>query len=45
VGLVYVALSDADGTEWVEKRFSGDRAAVRFYASQQGLDMVRRRLM
>jgi nicotinamide-nucleotide amidase len=45
VGLVYVALSDSDGTEWVEKRFSGDRAAVRFYASQQGLDMVRRRLM
>jgi nicotinamide-nucleotide amidase len=45
VGLVYVALSDADGTEWVERRFSGDRAAVRFYASQQALDLVRRRLM
>ena len=45
VGLVYVALSDADGTEWVEKRFPGDRAAVRFYSSQQGLDLVRRRLM
>ena len=45
VGLVYAAVSDADGTEWVEKRFSGDRAGVRFYASQQGLDLVRRRLM
>ncbi len=45
VGLVYIAVSDADGTDVVEKRFSGDRAAVRFYASQQGLDMVRRRLM
>ena len=45
VGLVYIALSDADGTEWVEKRFMGDRAGVRYYASQQGLDMVRRRLM
>jgi nicotinamide-nucleotide amidase len=45
VGLVYVAVSDADGTEWVEKRFSGDRGGVRFYASQQGLDLVRRRLM
>lgn len=45
VGLVYVAVSDADGTDWVEKRFSGDRAAIRFYASQQGLDLVRRRLM
>jgi nicotinamide-nucleotide amidase len=45
VGLVYVAVSDDDGTDWVEKRFPGDRAGVRFYASQQGLDLVRRRLM
>jgi nicotinamide-nucleotide amidase len=45
VGLVYAAVSDADGTEWVEKRFLGDRASVRFYASQQGLDLIRRRLM
>jgi len=45
VGLVYVAVSDDDGTDWVEKHFPGDRAGVRFYASQQGLDLVRRRLM
>jgi nicotinamide-nucleotide amidase len=45
VGLVYVAVADDDGTDWVEKRFPGDRAGVRFYASQQGLDLVRRRLM
>jgi nicotinamide-nucleotide amidase len=45
VGLVFAAVSDADGTEFVEKRFSGDRGSVRFYASQQGLDLVRRRLM
>lgn len=45
VGLVYLAVSDADDTDVVEKRFSGDRDAIRFYASQQGLDMVRRRLM
>ncbi len=45
VGLVFVAVSDADGTEVVEKTFSGDRAAIRYYASQQGLDLVRRRLM
>jgi len=44
VGLIYAAVSDADGTEWVEKRFPGDRGGVRFYASQQGLDLVRRRL-
>lgn len=45
VGLVYVAICDADGTEWVEKRFSGDRGSIRYFASHQGLDMVRRRLM
>jgi nicotinamide-nucleotide amidase len=45
VGLVYLAVCDADDTEVVEKRFTGDRDAIRFYASQQGLDMVRRRLM
>jgi len=44
VGLVHLAVSDADGTEWVEKRFPGDRAGIRFYASQQALDLVRRRL-
>lgn len=45
VGLVYLAVSDAEGTDVLEKRFSGDRAAIRYYASQQGLDLVRRRLM
>jgi nicotinamide-nucleotide amidase len=45
VGLVFLAVSDADGTEVLEKRFAGDRAGIRFYASQQALDMVRRRLM
>jgi nicotinamide-nucleotide amidase len=45
VGLVYVAVSDADGTDWVEKRFPGDRGSIRFFSSHQGLDMVRRRLM
>jgi nicotinamide-nucleotide amidase len=45
VGLVFVAVSDADGTDVVEKRFPGDRAGIRYYASQQGLDLVRRRLM
>jgi nicotinamide-nucleotide amidase len=45
VGLVFVAVSDADGTDVVEKLFSGDRVAIRFNASQQALDLVRRRLM
>ncbi len=45
VGLVWVAVSDAEGTDVIEKRFTGDRAAIRFNASQQALDLVRRRLM
>ncbi len=45
VGLVYIAISDGAQTEVVEKNFSGDRERIRFYASQQALDMVRRKLM
>ncbi|HUN88551.1 MAG TPA: competence/damage-inducible protein A [Terriglobales bacterium] len=45
VGLVYHALSDAKGTEVVERRFPGDRERIRLFASQQALDMIRRRLM
>jgi nicotinamide-nucleotide amidase len=45
VGLVYVALSDGVQTEVLEKHFPGDRERVRFFASQQALDLVRRKLM
>ncbi|QNI32595.1 competence/damage-inducible protein A [Alloacidobacterium dinghuense] len=45
VGLVYIAISDGVQTEVVQKNFSGDRERIRFYASQQALDMVRRQLM
>ena len=44
VGLVYVALSDAQKTEVVERHFRGDRERVRLWASQLALDLVRRRL-
>jgi nicotinamide-nucleotide amidase len=45
VGLVYHALSGDRGTDVVEKKFPGDRKRVRWFASQQALDMVRRKLM
>ena len=45
VGLVYVALSGEDKTEVVERKFPGDRERIRHWATQQALDMVRRRLM
>ena len=45
VGLVYNALACDHGTEVLEKKFPGDRKRVRVFASQQALDMVRRKLM
>jgi len=44
VGLVYCALADGKKTEVVMRNFPGDRERVRWYASQQALDMVRIRL-
>lgn len=45
VGLVFHALSDAHGVEIIERRFPGDRERIRRFATQQALDMIRRRLM
>ena len=45
VGLVYIAVTDGKDTEMMEKNFTGDRERVRAWASQQALDMVRRKLM
>lgn len=45
VGLVYHALASENGTEVVKRNFLGDRERVRWSASQQALDMVRRKLM
>ena len=44
VGLVFAALADGKKTEVVQSNFPGDRERVRWYASQQALDMVRRKL-
>jgi len=45
VGLVFHALADGRKTEVVERTFPGDREKVRWQASQQALDMVRKKLM
>jgi len=45
VGLVYIAVSYGNKTESLECNFRGDRDRVRLWASQQALDMIRRRLM
>jgi nicotinamide-nucleotide amidase len=45
VGLVYVAVSDAQKTEVLEHRFRGPRSRIREWAATQALDLIRRRLM
>jgi nicotinamide-nucleotide amidase len=45
VGLVFHALASDRGTEVAERNFPGDRKRIRWFASQQALDMVRRKLM
>ena len=45
VGRVYIAVSDAQATDSFERNFRGSRDRIREWASQQALDLVRRRLM
>src|SRR6266568_4569269 len=42
VGLVYIALADANGSRDRALRFPGDRERIRWHASQAALDMLRR---
>jgi nicotinamide-nucleotide amidase len=45
VGLVFHALASDRGTEVIERNFPGDRKRIRWFASQQAMDMVRKKLM
>jgi nicotinamide-nucleotide amidase len=45
IGMVHIAVSDAEKTESVERTFRGDRTRIRHWTTQQALDLVRRRLM
>ena len=45
VGLVFHALASEGGTEVIERSFPGDRKRIRWFATQQALEMVRRKLM
>ncbi len=45
VGLVYIALAGEEGTQVVERNFPGDRKRVRWFATQQALEMIRRALL
>jgi len=45
VGTVWLAVTDGAKQEVVHRRFPGDRERIRRWASQMGLDMVRRLVM
>ncbi len=45
VGLVFHALASESGMEVVERSFPGDRKRIRWFATQQALDMIRRKLL
>lgn len=45
VGLVYIALSGPRGTQVLEEKFTGDREAIRYRATQVALDMLREELL
>jgi nicotinamide-nucleotide amidase len=45
VGLVFHALASEAGTDLIERTYPGDRKRIRWFASQQALDMVRRKLI
>lgn len=45
VGLVYIALADPQKTDVMNRTFHGDRERIREWASQQALDLVRRKLV
>jgi len=45
VGLVYIAATDGQTTDAVERTFRGDRQRIREWAAQQALDLLRKRLM
>ena len=45
MGLVFVALADGQDTDVKKLSLSGDRERIRWWATQNALDMLRRKLM
>lgn len=44
VGMVYIGISDARGTDVFHRQFIGDRPRIRSFAAQMALDILRRRI-
>lgn len=45
IGLVYVGIADADGTQVKELRLAGDRERIRWWAAQHALEQLRRQML
>ena len=45
LGLVYIGLADADGTQVKTLNLTGDRERIRFWAAQHALELIRRHLL
>jgi nicotinamide-nucleotide amidase len=45
LGLVYIGLADADGTQVKTLKLTGDRERIRFWATQHALELIRRHLL
>jgi nicotinamide-nucleotide amidase len=45
VGLVYIGLADADGTQVKELHLPGDRERIRWWATQHALELIRRHML
>jgi nicotinamide-nucleotide amidase len=45
LGLVYIGLADADGTQVKTLKLNGDRERIRFWATQHALELIRRHLL
>jgi nicotinamide-nucleotide amidase len=45
IGLVYLGIADADGTQVKELRLPGDRERIRWWAAQHALEQLRRQML
>jgi nicotinamide-nucleotide amidase len=45
IGLVYIGLADADGTQVKELHLPGDRERIRWWATQHALELIRRHML
>ncbi len=45
IGLVYIGIADADGTQVKELRLPGDRERIRWWAAQHALEQLRRQML